>query len=119
MKFPKLGDQLNLIMTGSTEPEPCIVTYVNKPHNYYQVRFINSGVRECYKVQNANEIDEFKKDYRRTFGKDPKGIYIYESGVLCDSIAECAKEIGVRAYTIVRHLNGYISNVNGHHIYLL
>ena len=30
-------------------PEPCDVVYVNKPHRYYMVQFVESHIKESYK----------------------------------------------------------------------
>lgn len=124
--MPKVGDRVMHIMSSSwaqsrqdDQPEPCIVTYVNKDKNYYQVTFVNSGIKECYKVPEVNELKNFKKDYQRTFGKNAKGVYVYESGAIYPSISECAKAIGVLPCTISKHIHGGSSHVKGYHIYIL
>lgn len=68
--MPKVGDRVMRTMSSSLaqsrrndQPEPCIVTYVNKAKNYYQVTFVNSGIKECYKVPEVDELENFKKDY--------------------------------------------------------
>ena len=105
--------------SATDAPEPCIVIYVNKPKYYYQVKFVNNGIKECYKVPNVNEIDAFKSDYRRVFGHDAKGVYVYETGKIYRSISECAKAIGVYPGTLSNHIHGRLKHVKGYHVYLL
>lgn len=124
LKFPKVGDRIMKTMSSSAcwkedKPEPCIVTYVNKPKKYYQVKFVDSGLTECYKVPNIDVIKQFKDDYYRAFGKRAKGVYVYESGVIYPSISECARAIGVLPCTVSKHVHGETSNVKGYHIYIL
>ena len=124
VKLPSIGDlMMKMPSCGQVykedELEPCTVVYVNKKHNYYMVEFRDTKIRECYKLVDIDPIELFKKDYFKAFGKMPKGIYAYESGMLYDSVEECAKDIGVPKHIVSRHLRGEISNVNGHHIYVL
>lgn len=127
-KLPKLGDVVLQVMTstyiGSKDdrPEPCTVIYVNKPKRHYTVRFVNTGLRENYKVPPVDErriIEQFRDDFKRAFGKEVKGIYVYESGGLYPSVSECAEAIGVQPHVVDKHLNGQISNVKGYHIFIL
>lgn len=123
--LPKVGDHLMRTMTSANlsakekKPEPCIVTYVNYPKQYYQVTFIDSGIKECYKIPSINELDQFVTDYYRAFGKKPNGVYVYESGALYSSISECARAIGVRPCTVSKHIHGRTNHVKGYHIYML
>lgn len=123
-KMPKVGDRLMKVMHSShiwneDEPLPCVVTYVNKPKNYYQVTFDDFGVKECYKLVEFDEIEDFKYRYKSMFGKNPEGVYVFESGVLYPSIRECAKDIGVMPSAVIKHLHGLTSHVKGYHIYIL
>lgn len=123
--LPKVGDRLMKIMTAPThgitkpEPEPCIVTYVNKPNSYYTVRFIESGLMESYKVYGIDELEFFKENYRSAFGCDPKGVYVWESGNIYQTIGECAETLGVTYGLLVKHLSGDTAHINGYHVYLL
>lgn len=125
IKMPKIGDRLMRIMTSTSmgsrddKPEPCVVVYVNKPKYYYMVQFVDSGIRECYKVPHIDELQRFKDDYRKFFNKKAKGVYVYESGALYPSITECAKAIGVLPAAISKHIHGLTSNVKGYHVYIL
>lgn len=101
------------------EASPCTVIYVNQKKGYYQVIFDDCGVKECYKFINFNDLEEFKKNYQKAFGKKPVGVYVYESGILYSSIVDCAKDIGVLPATISKHIHGETSNVKGYHIYIL
>lgn len=125
MKFPKVGDRLVHTMSIPTfgmetiGPEPCIVVYANKPNNYYTVEFCTTGIRESYKVPRIDEIDIFKGEYERAFGRKPKGYYIWESGAIYPTMKECAKNIGVSTAAISKHIHGHTSNVKGYHIHVL
>ena len=54
MILPTVGKRLNMLMGNSANQkykvEPCIVTYVNNKHSYYEVMFLNTGIKECYKL---------------------------------------------------------------------
>lgn len=128
MTMPKVGTRLMRIMTGINfgdkfnTPEPCLVVYVSEPKHYYTVKFVNTGIKESYKVPYIDDqmmIKKFKEDYKRVFGKYPTGVYVYESGELYPTIAECARSIGVCPGTISKHLRGQTTNVKGYHIYRL
>ena len=96
-----------------------MVVYVNEKKNYYLVEFIETKLKECYKVPEVDEIADFKRDYRRAFGREARGVYVYESGILYPSISECARDLGVNKGTISRHIHGELSHVKGYHIYML
>lgn len=122
--MPKVGDRMMRKMSMHNEwkddqPLRCVVTYVDKKKHWYQVTFIDSGVKECYKVPEINELENFKKDYQRAFGKKAKGVYVYESGAVYSSISECARAIGVLPCTVSKHIHGGSTNVKGYHIYIL
>lgn len=128
MSLPKVGDRLMRAMTGAnfgekhTNPEPCVVVYVNKPKHYYIVQFVNSGIRESYKVpllDDSKMLKQFQDDFKRRFGKKPIGVYVYESGALYSSISECARDIGVLPCTVSKHIHGLTNHVKGYHIYML
>lgn len=125
--LPSVGDRLMRIMSGSKSAnykyyeitEPCTVVYVNKDKAYYTVQFIKTGIRESYKVPEVDELKLFKNDYKRMFGYEPKGVYVYESGLIYPSISECARAIGVTPGSVSNHIHGRLSHIKGYHIYLL
>ena len=128
MSLPKVGDRLMRVMTGANfgkgyaDPEPCVVIYVSKPKNYYTVQFIGSGIKESYKAPLLDDnkmIRQFQDDFKRAFGKKPKGVYVYESGALYPSISDCARAIGVLPCTVSKHIHGQTSHVKRYHIYML
>ena len=90
-----------------------MVVYVNKKKNYYLVEFIETKLKECYKVPEVDEIADFKRDYRKAFGREARGVFLYPS------ISECARDLGVNKGTISRHIHGELSHVKGYHIYML
>lgn len=125
MKMPKVGDRLMKVMSSTSlgrfedKAEPCVVVYVSEPKHYYTVQFVKSGIKESYKVPNVDEIGAFKKDYKRAFGKLPRGVYVYESGALYDSVSECARALSVSPSAVSNHLHGRTKHVKGYHIYAL
>ena len=124
-RLPKVGDifiksiSFTHAFQGDDKLEPCVVVYVNEKKNYYLVEFIETKLKECYKVPEVDEIADFKRDYRRAFGREARGVYVYESGILYPSISECARDLGVNKGTISRHIHGELSHVKGYHIYML
>lgn len=128
MSLPKVGDRLMRTMSGAnfgkgySVLEPCVVIYVSKPKHYYTVQFVGSGIKESYKaplLDDSTMIMQFQDDFKRAFGKKPKGVYVYESGALYPSISECARAIGVLPCTVSKHIHGQTSHVKGYHIYML
>lgn len=127
MSLPKVGDRLMRVMTADTrwkedKPEPCVVVYVSKPKHYYTVQFVDTGIKESFKIpliDDAKMLEYFQIDYKRTFGKKPRGVYVYESGALYSSISDCAKAIGVSPCTVSKHIHGQTKHVKGYHIYML
>lgn len=125
MKMPRVGDRLMRVMTStsflinSDDAEPCVVVYVSAPKHYYTVQFVNSGIKESYKVPHIDEIGAFKKDYKRAFGKSPIGVYVFESGALYDSVSDCARALSVTPSAVSAHLHGRTKHVKGYHIYAL
>ena len=124
-KLPRVGDRLMKPITFTYAYKeddklyPCTVIYVNKDHNFFTVEFVDSKLKESYKVPEVDEISDFKRDYANAFGKQAKGVYVYESGMLYPSISECARDIGVNKGAISRHIHGHTKHVKGYHIYML
>lgn len=120
---PNVGDHLMRTMTvpsfgvATAGDEPCVVIHADYKKKLYTVQFIETGLRETYKVPDVDEIAAFKRDYKRFFGKEPRGIYVFESGMLYDTIEDCAKDLGVLQCTIIKHFHGDIAHVDGYHIY--
>lgn len=67
LRIPKVGDKLMRVATcgnfgcDDNSPKPCIVVYVNEPHSYYIVEFIDMGFRESYKHPDIDEIRCFRR----------------------------------------------------------
>lgn len=127
MALPKVGDRLMRVMTAENrwnedKPEPCVVVYVSKPKHYYTVQFVGTGIKESYKtplLDDKKVIRQFQDDFRRAFGKKPRGVYVMESGALYPSVTECARAIGVMPCTVSKHIHGQSSHVKGYHIFML
>lgn len=125
LTMPKVGDRLMRVMsstsylTNNNEKEPCVVVYVSEPKHYYTVQFTKTGIKESYKVPHVDELDAFKKDYKRAFNKSPRGVYVFESGALYPTVKECAAALGVTSSTVSAHLRGRTRHVKGYHIYAM
>lgn len=127
MALPKVGDRLMRVMTAESrwnedKPEPCVVVYVSKPKHYYTVQFVGTGIKESYKTPLLDDkkiIRQFQDDFKRAFGKKPRGVYVMESGALYSSVTECARAIGVMPCTVSKHIHGQSSHVKGYHIFML
>ena len=120
--MPKVGDHLMHVMTagafhGLGEEEDCIVIHTNPNHRHYTVQFMSTGIRETFKLPAVDEIAAFKRDFRRAFGREPSGVYVFESGILYETLADCAKALGVPQCTIISHFRGDLATINGYHIY--
>lgn len=122
-RVPNVGERLMRTMTvpsfgiASVGEELCVVIHADPKKKLYTVKFVDSGIRETYKVPDVDEVEAFRQDYKRFFGKEPRGIYVFESGMLYDSIEHCAKDLDVLQCTIIKHFNGDIAHANGYHIY--
>lgn len=51
-RLPKVGDRLMLTPAhhDRESPELCVVDYVHTQNRWFRVRFVSSGVCNCYKV---------------------------------------------------------------------
>lgn len=106
MKLPKVGDHLKRIVTaesdclwGTFEPKECVVTYVNEPHHWYEVEFIDSHSKECYGLP---IIDHSVLNVKP--GNVP--VMCLETGMVYSSISQCAKDTNLYAGNISRQVLG-------------
>ena len=115
MILPKVGDKLWRIQTSMTDciypiykAKECIVTYVNKLHNWYEVQFLDSGIKECYGVP---VIDHYGLDL------DPGNVPVMcvETGLVFGTVSQCARHMNLDDGKISAQLNGW--NKNDYHGY--
>lgn len=118
MDLPKIGDKLNRIMTACTydpevtySPQPCVVTYVNQRHKYYQVRFLGSGITECY---NLPMFDHAILN-RVCYGAIP--VACVETGFVYSTTDECARDMDLDAGNISVQLRGGYGQYKGFHFF--
>ena len=116
MTLPKVGDRMTRIMSrgnlGQAEcfiPEPCEVVYVNQAHNWYEVRFLNSGLRECY------SLPDFNHDILANLYGWATPVMCAESGYVYRSIADCAKDMGLTHGNISYYINNECESYRGYH----
>lgn len=118
MELPKIGDMLKRIDTALTfpplwsyDPKPCVVTYVNEAHHWYEVQFLETGYKECY---NLPDFDHrvFKN---RSVNGSSISIACIETGEVFPSIYECSMEMGLYMDGISKQLAGHRRDVNGYH----
>lgn len=117
MDMPKVGDRLMRIITGSRyddkvtyRVEPCVVTYVNLLNSWYQVEFVNLGIKECYKLP-VFDHDIFTKKSRSS----AIPVMCLETGTIYSSIGECAKDLGLQSSGIIRQIQGESLACGGFH----
>lgn len=103
--LPKVGDRLMRIMTNTSldsednyRPEPCVVTYVNEQHNWYEVEFTDSGIKECYNFPVFDHA--FLDGLSRRFTP----ILCVNTGVVYSDASECAEELGLYFKSISKQL---------------
>lgn len=116
MVLPNVGDKLTKVMSrGSFAqaefmiPEACEVTYVNTAHNWYEVRFINSGLRECY------SLPDFNHDILTNLPGWANPVLCVETGHVYRSVSDCAKDMGLFAGSISHCVTGEWDSYNGYH----
>lgn len=118
--MPKVNDRLMRIMTTAADEidevlRPCTVIFVNEPHQFYTVRFDDSGVIESYKFPDI--IDEDDNKDKPISKKSPcRRVCIIELDAFYPSVKACAKALGVAACTVSAHLTGRTRMVKGYHI---
>ena len=116
MKLPNVGDRINrLMMRGNFAQaehfisEPCEVTYVNRAHGWYEVRFLNSGLRECY------SIPDFDHDILTNIPGWATPVVCVETGYVYPTISSCGKDLGLCAANIARCATGEYESYRGYH----
>lgn len=118
MNLPEVGDVLWRIITADNidpdlifKPEPCVVTYVNKNHRWYEVQFLSNNLRECY---NYPVFDHYIfKDF--TYRSRP--LICLETGEIFRTATDCAIAMGLNRTTLHNHVagkSGY-SHCGGYH----
>lgn len=116
MDLPNVGDRLiklmsigNLAPTELFTPEECEVTYVNSDRNWYEVRFLKSGIRECY------NLPDFNHSILQNVLVWATPVVCVETGYVYRSIDDCAKDMGLFAGNISRCLSGKRDSYRGYH----
>lgn len=116
MTLPEVGDRLVRVMTATTwdlgdvyKPEPCEVVYVNKTHRWFEVRFLESGVRECY------NLPTFDHSIIRNTVKGSIPVMCVETGVVYSTMQQCARDLGLHHSGISRQLSGEWGHYEGYH----
>lgn len=113
MVLPRVGQRLNMLMANSPHQkykvEPCVVIYVNSKHSYYEVTFLNTGLKESYKLPIF--------DHNILNGVCNSGVPVIcvENGVAYSTVSECAKDIGVSAAVISAQINGTYEYTSNYH----
>lgn len=118
MNLPRHGDWLMRVIfnheadaSDTYNVHPCVVTYVNEAHHWYQVWFPEYDIRECYNLPMFDHA--ILKG--ATYGGTP--VVCIETGRVYPSIAACARDMHIDRTNITRHVNndpGW-SNCRGYH----
>lgn len=118
MILPKVGDRLERVLSTANldvdavyEPEPCVVTYVNDAHGWYEVEFINSGLRECYNYP----VFDHSILKGASYGGIP--VLCVETGEVYPAINACASDMNIDRTNLSRHARGVSgwSTCGGYH----
>lgn len=116
MTLPEVGDRLMRVMTSTTwdlgdtyTPEPCEVIYVNKEHNWFEVLFLDSGIKECY------HLPTFDHSIIRDVTKGSIPVICLETGVVYSTLHQCARDLGLTRGEISRQLSGERGHCGGYH----
>lgn len=116
MTLPKVGDKImrvmstgNLAQAENFVPEDCRVVYVNKAHHWYEVEFLNSGIRECY------NLPSFDHSILTNLPGWADPIVCVETGYVYRTVSDCANEMGIFRGNISRCLTGETDTYFGYH----
>ena len=113
MILPTVGKRLNMLMSNSAHQkykvEPCIVTYVNNKHSYYEVMFLNTGLKESYK------LPIFDHNILNGLYNGCVPVICVENGIAYSSVSECAKDTGVPSNIISAQINGSYKYESSYH----
>lgn len=118
MTLPKVGDLLERVLSTTGldpdavyNPEPCIVTYVNEAHGWYEVQFVDSGLKECYNYP----VFDHAILKGATYGGIP--VLCMETGEVYSAINACAKDKNLDRTNISRNVRGVPgwSSCGGYH----
>lgn len=116
MDLPKVGDKLTRVMTmGLLQqaeyfvPKECKVTYVNADHNWYEVEFLDSGVRECY------NLPDFDHSILTNLSGCANPVVCVETGYVYRTVFDCANEMGLNSGYISGCLMGRYDSYYGYH----
>ena len=118
MELPKVGDILLRCMTPYAcdgkylyIPMKCTVTYVNKKHRWYKVKFLDFDVEECYGLP-AFDHSVIDRSIVKNSGIP---IICWETGNVYSTIIECANDMGIDYSNISLQLAGIYEQVKGYH----
>lgn len=116
MTLPNVGDRIDRLMLRGNfaqaeqfPPEPCEVTYVNRAHGWYEVRFLNSGLRECY------SLPDFDHDILSNVPGWATPIVCVETGYVYPTVSACGKDMGLQHGNIARVVTGECASYRGYH----
>lgn len=90
-------------------PESCIVTYVNQEHGWYEVKFMDSGVKESYRSPSFNH--SILKG--TTYSTIP--VACLETGLVYPSLRDCARDMNLSIAGLSLQVEGKQSHCNGYH----
>ena len=114
MEMPKIGEHLKRVMTAMTElfqpiydPMDCVVTYVNKDRGWYEVKFTDTGLRECYGLPVFDHA--VIKDWRNY------PVMCVETGYVYSSVTDCARDMGLTSGNISKQMRGEFDQYHGYH----
>ena len=119
MDLPKVGDRLMRVMSkyaceyeNDIVPKACVVTHVNEKNRWYQVKFIDTGLKECYGLPFFDHSIFTEKTKQ---GHTCIPVACVETGIVYSSYIQCSKEMHIDPTCLYRQVNGEYEQINGYH----
>lgn len=116
MALPHVGDKITRVMsTGillqaeTFVPKACKVTYVNRAHNWYEVEFLDSGVRESY------SLPTFDHGLLAGLNGWATPVVCVETGDVYRTVTDCADDMGLDKGNISNCLVGRWDSYRSYH----
>ena len=114
--LPRLGDVLIRVMTvgpfdegDRIVPRKCKVVYINNTKGWYEVEFIDNGIKECYSIPTFDHSILRDSDWRMS------PVVCVETGYVYRSVLDCAKDMNLSVKDISKCISGTRDNCLGYH----
>lgn len=116
MQMPKVGDRVKKIFTPMTMVPICeyvlcsgTVVYVNNKKGWYEVKFDDTDLKECY------HLPDFDHSILLGINNGRVPVVCDDTGMVYSSLSECARDMGIERSGIDRVIYGRQESHVGHH----